>query len=152
MPEPLLTLLPSAAAAPNPLPQKLMPVASLEPHDGIQRRQIVMGSSVLQTVGVTHGHGHHPGFTVPAGSTELWEVRNVDTQDHVFHLHTWHFQVWRKNGRPSDFPAWRDTVGLRPGDRLELLVPFERYTGRSLYHCHIAEHGDAGMMAVFAVR
>jgi FtsP/CotA-like multicopper oxidase with cupredoxin domain len=151
-PEPLLTLFPSAAAAPIPLPKTLVPVASLEPHDGIQRRQIVMGSSVLQTVGVTHGHGHHPGFTVPAGSTELWEVRNVDTQDHVFHLHTWHFQVWRKNGRPSDFPAWRDTVGLRPGDRLELLVPFERYTGRSLYHCHIAEHGGAGMMAVFAVR
>ena len=32
------------------------------------------------------------------GDLELWEITNVDTQDHVFHLHTWPFQVWRRDG------------------------------------------------------
>jgi FtsP/CotA-like multicopper oxidase with cupredoxin domain len=126
-------------------------VPRLTPEGARVRREIVMGSSVISG-GTTPDDGPMPdAFTVRAGDLELWEVRNVDVQDHVFHHHTWHFQVWRRNGEPAPFPAWRDTVGLRPGDRLELLVPFTDYRGRSLYHCHIAEHGDSGMMAMFEV-
>jgi FtsP/CotA-like multicopper oxidase with cupredoxin domain len=148
-PEPLLTLLPSGAP-PVPPPDRLAPVDRLDPSRATARREIVMGSGVIGR-GVHAGGQHHPSFTVRAGAVELWEVRNVDVQDHVFHLHTWHFQVWRRNGRPPAFPAWRDTIDLRPGDRLELLVRFDDYRGPSVYHCHIAEHGDSGMMAVFEV-
>ena len=41
--------------------------------------------------------------------------------------------------------------GVRPGDRVELLVPFRDFTGRTVYHCHIAEHGDIGMIGVIEV-
>jgi FtsP/CotA-like multicopper oxidase with cupredoxin domain len=147
-PEPLLTLLPKSGAAPVALPVRLASVPRLTPDAAAKRRQVVMGSSVISG-GATPDMSD--AFDVRAGDLELWEVRNVDVQDHVFHLHTWHFQVWRRNGVAPPFPAWRDTIDLRPGDRVEILVPFADYTGRSLYHCHIAEHGDSGMMATFTV-
>ena len=78
-------------------------------------------------------------------------MENVGTMDHPFHLHTWHFQVIARNGRPEPFRAWRDMVNLKPGDRVDLMVPLINYPGRTLYHCHIAEHGDKGMMAVLEV-
>jgi FtsP/CotA-like multicopper oxidase with cupredoxin domain len=81
----------------------------------------------------------------------LWEVVNPDTMDHTIHLHTWYFQLLSRNGRPPPFRAWHDTVNLGPGDRVELLVPFQDFTGRTVYHCHIAEHGDIGMIGVIEV-
>ena len=48
-------------------------------------------------------------------------------------------------------PVWRDTINLRPGERVELLVPFWDYAGTSLFHCHIAEHHESGMMFNFRV-
>lgn len=97
------------------------------------------------------GHAHHEPIRVQLGETELWAIENVDTQDHVFHLHTWPFQVWRRDGAPPPYPAWRDTINLRPGERVELLVPFRDFAGRSVFHCHVAEHGDAGMMGIVEV-
>ena len=86
------------------------------------------------------------------GDLELWEITNVDTQDHVFHLHTWPFQVWRRDGVALSDPGWRDTINLVPGERVEILIPFRDFAGRSVFHCHIAEHGDAGMMGIIEVR
>ena len=61
------------------------------------------------------------------------------------------FQVWRRDGVAEAEPARCDTVNLRPGERVELLIPFRDIASRSLFHCHIAEHGDAGMMGVIEV-
>lgn len=97
------------------------------------------------------GHAHHEPIRARLGETELWAIENVDTQDHVFHLHTWPFQVWRLDRAPPPYPAWRDTINLRPGERVELLVPFRDFAGRSVFHCHVAEHGDAGMMGIVEV-
>ncbi len=77
---------------------------------------------------------------------------NVGTMDHPFHVHTWYFQVTARNGRAEPYRAWRDIVNLRPGDRVKLFVPLRSYTGRTVYHCHIAEHGDKGMMATLDVQ
>ena len=60
---------------------------------------------------------------------EHWQVDNVGTMDHPFHLHTWHFQVIARNGRPEPFRAWRDMVNLKPGDRVDLMVPLVRLSG-----------------------
>jgi FtsP/CotA-like multicopper oxidase with cupredoxin domain len=149
-PEPLLTLVPDGTYRPLPLPGSLADVPALAPGMASGHRTIVMGSGIVSGAAL-HATHMPTAFTVPAGATERWEVHNVDVQDHVFHLHTWHFQVWRRNGEPAPFPAWRDTINLRPGERAEILIPFPDFRGRSLYHCHIAEHGDSGMMAVFDV-
>ena len=97
------------------------------------------------------GGGHLEPIRTRLGNLEAWEITNVDTQDHVFHLHTWPFQVWRVDGQELPYPAWRDTINLRPGQQVEILIPFRRFAGRSVFHCHIAEHGDAGMMGIIEV-
>ena len=48
--------------------------------------------------------------------------------------------------------AWRDTINLVPGERVEILIPFRDFAGKSVFHCHIAEHGDAGMMGISRCR
>ena len=54
--------------------------------------------------------------------------------------------AWRRPIRPG---ATRSTSG--PAQRVEILIPFRDFAGRSVFHCHIAEHGDAGMMGVIEV-
>jgi FtsP/CotA-like multicopper oxidase with cupredoxin domain len=70
----------------------------------------------------------------------------------VFHLHTWPFQVWRRDRVALSDPGWRDTIDLVPGERVEILIPFRDFAGKSVLHCHIAEHGDAGMMGIIEAR
>lgn len=92
-------------------------------------------------------------LAVARGQTELWEVRAGDMA-HPFHVHGTSFQVLTLNGRPVDFAGsgWKDTV-LVDGSA-ELLMRFEhRAEAHSpyMYHCHILEHEDAGMMGQLTV-
>ena len=85
------------------------------------------------------------------GAKEIWRVRNVDIMDHPFHLHTWHYEVLDVNGRPPDYPSDRDMFNIREGDTVRIGIHFTEHTGRTLYHCHFAEHSDRGMMAILQV-
>ena len=146
------TLLTVAALAelPEPrMPARLAAVERLDPAAVARRRSFKMAMAFMHADSSTAQE--HVATQVRLGDLECWEIVNVDTQDHVFHLHTWPFQVWRRDGVEEDSPAWRDTINLRPAERVELLIPFRDVAGRSLFHCHIAEHGDAGMMAIVEV-
>ncbi|WP_442969871.1 multicopper oxidase domain-containing protein [Roseibium sp. Sym1] len=93
-------------------------------------------------------------FTVPLGSTEIWSVSS-DMLSHPFHIHGTRFQVLSENGgRPRpEYRGWKDTV-LVTG-RCEIQVTFARPASPDapyMYHCHVLEHEDAGMMGQFAVR
>jgi FtsP/CotA-like multicopper oxidase with cupredoxin domain len=145
--EPLFAIRAAAGLSPGTPPRQLSPVEQLDATAVTRVRRFRMAMAFL----APDGHAHMTPVRARLGGLELWDITNVDTQDHVFHLHTWPFQIWRQNGRELPYRAWRDTVNLRPGDRLELLVPFRRYTGKSVFHCHIAEHGDAGMMGIVEV-
>ncbi|SMC16690.1 bilirubin oxidase [Andreprevotia lacus DSM 23236] len=85
-----------------------------------------------------------------AGEVELWEVINDSHMDHPFHLHGTQFMVVeRKRGGKvvrEPFKAWRDTVNLRPNERLLLKLRFP-HPGMYMAHCHIIEHEAQGMMA-----
>jgi spore coat protein A, manganese oxidase len=61
--------------------------------------------------------------------------------------------VLAKDGNePSPLDAgWKDTVNMDNGDNAELLVRFDGYRGRYVFHCHNLEHEDMMMMANFAV-
>lgn len=85
------------------------------------------------------------------GAREIWRVRNVDVMDHPFHLHTWHYEVLDVNGVPPAYPARFDMFNVREGDVVRIGVHFTEHVGRTLYHCHFAEHSDRGMMAVLEV-
>ena len=77
------------------------------------------------------------------GKVALWTVVNRGDMDHPFHLHTHPFRVVGEG-----FP--RDTVNLKAKETVEIMVPyFQR--GKTVFHCHIVEHEDRGMMGVLEV-
>ena len=96
-------------------------------------------------------------FKVRAGSTEIWEIVNVRTGmmeiPHSFHVHGVQFQILDINGNspPAGEDGWKDTVLVWPGDRLRIIIPFREFPGIYMYHCHLLEHEDDGMMGQFEV-
>ncbi len=78
------------------------------------------------------------------GAVEEWTIRNTSPMDHPLHLHVWSFLVI--NG-PSG-SGWKDTVNVPAGESVRIVVPFTGITGRTVYHCHILDHEDLGMMGV----
>jgi FtsP/CotA-like multicopper oxidase with cupredoxin domain len=105
-----------------------------------------------------------PEETVVAGSTQLWEFVNLTNPmgmeaAHPIHMHGRQFRVVdRTGGRATNTlraglvdAGWRDTVLVLPGETVRVQVTFTRYPGLYLYHCHILEHEDMGMMRNFRV-
>lgn len=88
---------------------------------------------------------------VAAGTIEEWTIRNTSTMDHPFHLHVWPMQVLEERGRAVKEPRWRDVVDVPAGGQVVVRIPFEGHTGRTVYHCHILDHEDLGMMGVIDV-
>lgn len=88
--------------------------------------------------------------SVTTGTVEEWTIRNPTTMDHPFHLHVWPMQLIEEDGKGVEGPTWRDVINVPAGGWIRVLVDFTRHPGRSVYHCHILDHEDAGMMAVVA--
>ncbi|HEV8359445.1 MAG TPA: multicopper oxidase family protein [Candidatus Thermoplasmatota archaeon] len=70
--------------------------------------------------------------------------------DHSFHLHGQRFLVVSRNGQADPNPAWKDTVLVPTGGEVVLLVAMTN-PGTWVYHCHISEHMEAGMMGQLSV-
>ncbi len=83
-----------------------------------------------------------------AGSVEEWTILNTTPMDHPFHLHVWPMQVVGANGSAVSEPYWRDVVQVPAGESRTMRIAFDTFTGRTVYHCHILDHEDAGMMGV----
>lgn len=87
-------------------------------------------------------------ISVKLGTVEDWIVRNIGPMDHPFHLHIWPFQVMEQSA-PGPVPAgWKDVINVPAGGFVRLRIPFEQIGGKTVYHCHILDHEDLGMMAV----
>ncbi len=85
------------------------------------------------------------------GSTEVWEF-TTDVH-HPVHLHLVHFKVLSRSGQkplPKD-AGWKDTLDVPPGQVARVLVRFDGYRGKYVFHCHNLEHEDMMMMANFEV-
>jgi FtsP/CotA-like multicopper oxidase with cupredoxin domain len=89
---------------------------------------------------------------VPLGATEIWEIENLVGMDHPFHLHGFRFQVLDRDGVPEPYASWKDTVNVPKHETVRLIVKFEDYPGLWMFHCHILDHEDAGMMGVLQVK
>jgi blue copper oxidase len=93
---------------------------------------------------------------VTVGSTELWEVHNAAGTPHSFHVHDVRFRVLEYAGGapPPHLLGLKDTVYVPPGETVRLVVRFSDYTDPGLpymFHCHILQHEDRGMMGQFVV-
>jgi FtsP/CotA-like multicopper oxidase with cupredoxin domain len=91
--------------------------------------------------------------TAKLGTAEIWEIVST-AMAHPFHVHGATFRILSNNGRkPSPQQSgWKDVVFVE--DRAELLVRFDNLAPAKMpfmYHCHILEHEDQGMMGQFAV-
>lgn len=92
---------------------------------------------------------------VQLGDTEEWTIQNTANEAHVFHIHQVDFQVTEINGVEQPFTGYQDTVNLPPADdpstptEIKAIIPFtdKIIAGEFVYHCHIVQHADQGMMA-----
>src|SRR5699024_4532833 len=90
------------------------------------------------------------------GTTEIWEINNLNDMMggmiHPFHLHGVQFKVLDRNGKipPANEQGWKDTIALYPGEKVQIEVEFSK-KGIFMYHCHILEHEDNGMMGQIIV-
>jgi FtsP/CotA-like multicopper oxidase with cupredoxin domain len=94
-------------------------------------------------------------FVVHTGTVEEWRVVNVSYEIHDFHIHQIHFLVEKIDGVTQQHPQWRDSIVIphqhgagHPG-AVTLLMDFRDpvIRGEFVFHCHILDHEDAGMMA-----
>lgn len=93
-------------------------------------------------------------FTAKQNVVELWEIVNNTDMDHPFHIHGDHFQVVsvEESGKvtPAPYLAWKDTVNTKAGQTVRLKI-MQKQTGLRMFHCHILEHEDLGMMGQYEV-
>tara|TARA_Y100000817_G_scaffold210580_1_gene165255 strand:- start:396 stop:908 length:513 start_codon:yes stop_codon:yes gene_type:complete len=88
---------------------------------------------------------------VDLGAIEEWTIRNRSSMDHPFHLHVWPMQLVRLGGRDVESVEFRDVVDVPAGGEVVVRIAFDRFPGRTVYHCHILDHEDLGMMGVVEV-
>jgi FtsP/CotA-like multicopper oxidase with cupredoxin domain len=82
------------------------------------------------------------------GETQVWEVQNTIDFAHPFHLHGFFFQVLDVNGVVPGVREWKDTADVPVGATLRMAVKFDERPGMWMFHCHVLDHADAGMMGM----
>ncbi len=148
---------PSDRAEPLPLPKQLIPVEPL-PEPEISR-EFVLNHGIDRSAESTGFIINNQSFVMDRINTRVrlnqvedWHIINKASIDHPFHLHTNRFQVIQRNGQTEPFRAWKDTVAVGGYETVTLRVTFEDFTGRTVYHCHILDHEDQGMMGIVEIQ
>ncbi|WP_437761152.1 multicopper oxidase domain-containing protein [Sorangium sp. So ce281] len=85
------------------------------------------------------------------GGTAVWTVENTMEFDHPFHLHGFFFHVLGADGQPVRPLAWKDTVNVPVDGAARFAVRYDNRPGMWMFHCHILDHADAGMMGMLQV-
>jgi FtsP/CotA-like multicopper oxidase with cupredoxin domain len=133
-----------------PLPTKLTTISALSEPEIVRRFELNHGMN--PTVGMAfliNGQSFNSDridTQVKLNTTEDWDITNTGVMDHPFHIHGNAFQVISRNGQPESLLAWRDTVLVPRGETVRIRIPFRDFVGKTVYHCHILDHEDLGMM------
>ncbi len=136
-----------------------LPAALVEPDD-LAAVEIDAERTVTFSKDNEHGHFLIDGKlfdenridqSVKLGAIEEWTIVNDNGQQHPFHIHINDFQVMSVNGEPHDAVSHQDTVNLPANGEVVIRIPFFDFTGKFVYHCHILNHADMGMMAIVEV-
>jgi FtsP/CotA-like multicopper oxidase with cupredoxin domain len=101
-----------------------------------------------------------PNIVVKQGDVEDWIIENRTSELHAFHIHQIHFELIDWSGTPVNEPFLRDTVNVPyyngrapqyPSVRLRMDFRDPNTVGTFVYHCHLLEHEDGGMMGIVRV-
>ena len=131
------------------LPEVLRPIPALDPAQATATRLMVL------TQGLINGRAmdmNRVDVSAPLGATEIWEIENLVGMDHPFHLHGFQFQVLDRNGVPEPFRSWKDTVNVPKHETARFIVRYDDYPGKWMFHCHILDHEDHGMMGTLEIK
>ena len=168
---------PGIVASAQPLPNSLRPIARTPESAAVRTRQLALierenmvGESMKMLL--NNMHWDMPVTETPVIDTvEIWSLINVTDDSHPIHLHLVRFQILdrrtfdafeyttkgtvRYTGPPvppEPFEAgWKDTVRADPLMITRIIIRFEGYTGRYVWHCHVLEHEDNEMMRPYDV-
>jgi FtsP/CotA-like multicopper oxidase with cupredoxin domain len=95
------------------------------------------------------------------GTEEIWEVTNQSNMDHPWHQHVNDAQLIAYSGGDASYakyaqlyqsaPAWKDTIIVPKAGSVTLRIPIADHSGMTMFHCHILEHEDIGMMGMWHI-
>jgi FtsP/CotA-like multicopper oxidase with cupredoxin domain len=90
-----------------------------------------------------------PMTSAPIGTYQHWRIVNQTAELHPFHIHQVHFLAYAENGVPLKRPEWLDTVNVPYRGSVDVILDFTDpvIKGMSVFHCHLLNHEDKGMMA-----
>jgi spore coat protein A len=159
------------------LPARLRKIERTPESAAVKTRELTlmhhMDAAARPTLMLLNGaHYDMPVTEIPAlNSTEIWTLINLTDEPHPIHLHLVRFQILDR--RPFDFEAymktgklaytgpgippeaheagWKDTVRAESLHATRIIVKFEGYKGRYVWHCHVLEHEDNEMMRPYEV-
>ena len=99
---------------------------------------------------------HSTNMVVKLGATEIWTVKNNNIFGHSFHLHDVQFRLLSRTDREiADYEkGWKDTFYLPKGASVTFVAKFDDFasdTDPFMFHCHMSNHEDGGMMGQFIV-
>jgi suppressor of ftsI len=90
-----------------------------------------------------------PMVRVKVGTYQHWRIVNSTGELHPMHIHQVHFVAYAENDKPIADPMWLDTVNVPYGGTVDVVMDFTNpvIRGMSVFHCHLLNHEDKGMMA-----
>ncbi|THU32036.1 multicopper oxidase family protein [Niastella caeni] len=136
------------------LPYNLREIEPLAPQGAEITRKVKFSVGASWKHGIdflVNGQLHNVDKQVNVGELQVWEVSNTSLMDHPFHLHGFFFQVIEENGKAPVYKAWKDSYNLKPKSKIKIAWMPDNRPGMWMYHCHILEHHEAGMMGHFEV-
>lgn len=154
---------PAKRATVTAVPKQLVEVPLLDRSKVVARRQFLLNDMMMGGMGFGRGGGPVMAINgrpfdmaridveTKRGTLELWEIGS-QMMAHPFHVHGTQFQILSLNGQvpPRHLQGWKDTVLV--ARQAQILVPLTQLASRDhpfMFHCHILEHEDAGMMGQF---
>ncbi len=137
------------ALPPVKLPATLRPIPALDTTRSSETRVVTLSQGMINGKLMDMDRVD---FTAKLDATEIWQIENIVGMDHPFHLHGFQFQVIDRNGVPEPFRSWKDMVNVPKHQTARIVVRFANYPGKWMFHCHILDHEDHGMMGILEVK
>src|SRR5699024_2806912 len=137
-------------------PQNPITITKEEMQKEVSKEIVLFGMMNHVTINGKKFDPNRIDFTQKKGETEVWEIYNrpdmMDGMIDPFQIHGTQFKVISINGEElhEKLQGYKDTIAIEPGDRANIAVKFEE-EGVFMYHCHILEHEDNGMMGQIKV-
>lgn len=137
------------------LPQLLNSIEPLSSTSAVRTRRLILNPRNRSINGQVMDH-HYVNEVIHSGDMEIWEIINLSGTFHPFHIHGVQFQILDRGGRPpADYEkSWKDTVLVSNAEIVHVIMRFPEFSDPHtpyMYHCHILEHEDMGMMGQFIV-